>query len=195
MSVREVAGPPEVLTLEQSFTTTTTINLSPLELMTVTTTYTTTITTSCAHSRLGCRRSPKRIYRAVFSLLDGGATALFASDEEIFALSSLGVITDGRTETVDATVNLRSMPRIRVATPSPLDIALTQGRVGATVLAPGAAAIAIWHNFGASETVLDYAAGFLFRRGRDDGLGDHCGRNCRRTPPYEIYAGIDGRNI
>ena len=44
------------------------------------------------------------------------------------------------------------MPRVRVATPSPLEIALAQGRVGATVLSPGAAGIAIWHNFGASET-------------------------------------------
>ena len=85
-----------------------------------------------------------------FSLPDG-ATTLFASDDEVFALT-LAVTVGDRVWTPDYVLSLRSAPRIRVATPSPVMATITQGRVGATVLQPGEAGIAIWHNFGAAET-------------------------------------------
>ena len=145
VSVREAAKPPVVLTLD-----TTTITASvPTRVSAVSLTQTGSI--------------------LVFSLLEGGATALFANDDEIFVLSSLRVIIEGRTETTDTAANLRSLPRVRVATPSPLDIALTQTRVGSTVLAPGAAGIAIWHNFGAPETITITQSGAYF--GVDEATG------------------------
>ena len=85
-----------------------------------------------------------------FSLPDG-ATTLFASDDEVFALT-LAVTVGDRVWTPDYVLSLRSAPLVRVATPSPVTATITQGRVGATVLQPGEAGIAIWHNFGAAET-------------------------------------------
>ena len=168
VSVREVAKPPAVLTLVQPFTTTTTINVSPLELMTVTSAYTTTITASVPtrYSAVGATQNGSLL---IFSLLKGGATALFANDDAVFVLSSLGVIIEGRTETTDTTTSLRSLPRVRVATPSPREIALTQGQVGLTLLAPGGAGIAIWHNFGAPETISITQSGAYF--GVDEATG------------------------
>ena len=145
VSVREAAKPPVVLTFD-----------------------TTTITASVP-TRVSAVSLAQTGSILVFSLLKGGATALFANDDEIFVLSSLGVIIEGRTETTDTAANLRSLPRVRVATPSPLDITLTQTRVGSTVLAPGAAGIAIWHNFGAPETISITQSGAYF--GVDEATG------------------------
>ena len=157
VSVKGVANPPVVLTLVQPFTT-----------AILTSAYTTTITTSvpARDSAVSLAQTGSIL---VFSLLKGGATALFANDDEIFVLSSLRVIIEGRTETTDTAANLRSLPRVRVATPSPLDITLTQTRVGSTVLAPGAAGIAIWHNFGAPETITITQSGSYF--GFDEATG------------------------
>ena len=157
VSVKGVANPPVVLTLVQPFTT-----------AILTSAYTTTITTSvpARDSAVSLAQTGSIL---VFSLLKGGATALFANDDEIFVLSSLRVIIEGRTETTDTAANLRSLPRVRVATPSPLDITLTQTRVGSTVLAPGAAGIAIWHNFGAPETISITQSGAYF--GVDEATG------------------------
>ena len=85
-----------------------------------------------------------------FSLPDG-ATTLFASDDEVFALT-LAVTVGDRVWTPDYVLSLRSAPLVRVATPSPVTATITQARVGATVLQPGEAGLAIWHNFGAAET-------------------------------------------
>ena len=84
-------------------------------------------------------------------LLPDGATTLFASDDEVFALT-LAVTVGDRVWTPDYVLSLRSAPLVRVATPSPVTATITQGRVGATVLQPGEAGLAIWHNFGAAET-------------------------------------------
>ena len=160
VSVREVAKPPAILTLVQPFTTTATPPVVGA--------YTTTITASVPtrDSAVGATQNGSLL---IFSLLDGGATALFANDDAVFVLSSLGVIIEGRTETTDTTANLRSLPRVREATPSPREIALTQGEVGLTVLAPGAAGIAIWHNFGAPETISITQSGAYF--GVDEATG------------------------
>ena len=161
VSVKGIANPPVVLTLVQPFTTTATPPVVGA--------YTTTITTSVPTRDSAVGATQKEGSLLVFSLLKGGATALFANDDEIFVLSSLGVIIEGRTETTDTAANLRSLPRVRVATPSPREIALTQNRVGLTVLAPGGAGIAIWHNFGAPETISITQSGAYF--GVDEATG------------------------
>ena len=160
VSVREVAKPPAILTLVQPFTTTATPPVVGA--------YTTTITASVPtrYSAVGATQDGSLL---IFSLLKGGATALFANDDAVFVLSSLGVIIEGRTETTDTTTSLRSLPRVRVATPSPREIALTQGQVGLTLLAPGGAGIAIWHNFGAPETISITQSGAYF--GVDEATG------------------------
>ena len=139
--VGQVDRPPTILTIVGE------VKVKPSDPLT-TVTSTITLSTPTRVSVVGATQSGNV---AVFSLLDGGATKFFANDDEVFALS-LEAIVDGRANVHDAPINLRSMPRVRVATPSPLEIALAQGRVGATVLKSGAAGIAIWHNFRAPET-------------------------------------------
>ena len=139
--VGQVDRPPTILTIVGE------VKVKPSDPLT-TVTSTITLSTPTRVSVVGATQSGNV---AVFSLFGGGATKFFANDDEVFALT-LEAIVDGRVNMHDAPINLRSMPRVRVATPSPLEIALAQGRVGATVLKSGAAGIAIWHNFGASET-------------------------------------------
>ena len=87
---------------------------------------------------------------AVFALSDGGATALFARDEEVFydLQARNGDFTTG----IDDALSVRSAPRARAATPSPATITLTRVRVGAEILTPNEAGVEIWHTFGAPET-------------------------------------------
>ena len=139
--VGQVDRPPTILTIVGE------VKVKPSDPLT-TVTSTITLSTPTRVSVVGATQSGNV---AVFSLPDGGATKFFVHDDEVFALS-LEAIVDGRANMHDAPINLRSMPRVRVATPSPLEIALAQGRVGATVLKSGAAGIAIWHNFRAPET-------------------------------------------
>ena len=138
--VGRVDKPPTILTIVGEVR----INPDPL------TTVTSTITLSTP-TRVSVVDVTQEGLVGKFSLPDG-ATKLFANDDEVFALT-LAVTVGDRVWMPDQAISLRSAPRIRVATPSPLEIALTQGRVGATVLAPGEAGLAIWHNFGAPETV------------------------------------------
>ena len=88
---------------------------------------------------------------AVLSLPAGGATALFVRDEEVFydLRAKAGNHTTGIS---GGALSVRSAPRAIAATPSPVTATIAQGRVGATVLTPGEAGIAIWHTFGAAET-------------------------------------------
>ena len=138
--VGRIDKPPTILTIVGE------VKVNPGDPIT-TVTSTITLSTPTRVSVVGATQSGNV---AVFVLLGGGATVLFANDDEVFALS-LEAIVEGRANMHDAPINLRSMPRVRQA-PSPFEIALTQGRVGATVLKSGVAGVAIWHNFRAPET-------------------------------------------
>ena len=88
---------------------------------------------------------------AVFSLSDGGATELFARDDEVFydLRATIGTLTVGIPFNI---LSVRSAPRPIVGIPSPVTTTITRGLVGATVIAAGQAGLAIWHTFGAEET-------------------------------------------
>ena len=139
--VGQIAKPPTILTIVGEA-------IDPDSLIVTTITSTITLSTPTRDSAVDVTQEG---LIGKFLLPDGGATKLFANDDEVFAFT-VAVTVGDRVWMPDQVVSLRSAPRIRVATPSPLEIALTQGRVGATVLAPGAAGLAIWHNFDAPET-------------------------------------------
>ena len=95
-------------------------------------------------------------------LSDGGATELFARDDEVFydLRAVAGDYTTGLTGGVllaglsdgALLLSIRSAPRPRVGIPSPVTTTITRGLVGATVIAAGQAGLVIWHTFGAEET-------------------------------------------
>ena len=88
--------------------------------------------------------------QAILSLLEGGAPAMFTRDEQIVHLSL--TVSFGGNEEISEIVTLRSEPRGIAPPLPPGTIQLFHAQVGATVLRAGAAGIAIWHTFGASET-------------------------------------------
>ena len=88
--------------------------------------------------------------QAILSLLEGGAPAMFTRDEQIVHLSL--TVSFGGNEEISEIVTLRSEPRGIAPSLPPGTIQLFHAQVGATVLRAGAAGIAIWHTFGASET-------------------------------------------
>ena len=104
---------------------------------------------------------------AVFSLSDGGATELFARDDEVFydLRATIGTLTVGIPFNI---LSVRSAPRPIVGIPSPVTTTITRGLVGATVIAAGQAGLAIWHTFGAEET-------YSVRAGSNFGVGDATG--------------------
>ena len=122
---------------------------------TITTSETTVISTLTLTTRAEPRRAMVDATEdnlvAVFSLSDGGATELFARDDEVFydLRATIGTLTVGIPFNI---LSVRSAPRPIVGIPSPVTTTITRGLVGATVIAAGQAGLAIWHTFGAEET-------------------------------------------